>query len=62
MSGNTKKWLAVAGGILVALCIALMQGLPDNKTIHTVCEIALKFLALVGFTAPVSIMNPDPKQ
>lgn len=58
MSGNTKKYLAIGGGLLVAVAISLTQAMPDNHTVHTACDVALKFLALIGFTAPVSIMDP----
>lgn len=58
MSGKTKKYLALGGGLLVAVAISLAQAMPDNHAVHTACDVALKFLALVGFTAPVSIMTP----
>lgn len=58
MTGAQKKYLAVAGGLAAVVATALMSMVPGNPTVHTVCEIVLKVLAVAGFTAPISIMNP----
>lgn len=58
MSGKTKKYIALGGGILVLAAISVMKAMPANHTVHTVCEISLSILGALGFTAPISIMNP----
>lgn len=60
MSGTQKKYLALAGLVLAIVSTALLSLYPANPTIHTVCENALKVLALFGIVAPVSVMNPNP--
>ena len=61
MSGNSKKWVAIAGGVLVVVAGALLKTMGDNHAVHTACEIALTVLGGLGFAAPVSILAPADK-
>lgn len=59
MSGKTKKVLAILGAVAVGILGALVKAMPDNHTVHAVCEVAIPLLGALGFTFPVSIKAPD---
>lgn len=56
---NKKKIVAITGLVLASVATALLASpLGSNATLHTVCETALKVLAILGLTAPISVMAP----
>lgn len=56
---NKKKAIAIAGVVLAAVATALLSTpYGSNPTVHAACETALKVLALLGLTAPISVMAP----
>lgn len=56
---NKKKIVAIVGLVCAAVATALLASpYGTNPAVHTVCETALKALALLGMTAPISVMAP----
>lgn len=55
---DRKKWIALAGIVVGAAATAIASSAwGANANVHTACDVVLRVLTAIGFTAPVSLMG-----
>lgn len=58
---DKRKAVALVGLVLGAVATAFLSSpYGTNPAIHTACDLALKVLAALGLTLPVSLLGGNP--